>query len=293
MLLRQFEYLVALAREKHFGRAAASLHVAQPSLSAGIRELEQELGVLIVERGHRFAGFTEEGERVLDRARRILAERDALRADVDQAKRGLSGTLRIGVIPTALPVVPRVTAPFTAKFPGATVRVMSLTSIEIQRGLDEFDLDVGLTYLDNEPLERVRPKPLYSESYLLLTHESGPFHGRSHVTWSEAADAPLGLLSPDMQNRRIVDGVFRALGKSPRPSFETNSLINLCTQIGGWSSIVPKPLLDSLDLPAGVSALPLIEPDVSRLVGLVVPDRDPLPTLARALFNLNSHLDGQ
>ena len=288
MLLRQFEYLVALAREKHFGRAAASLNVAQPSLSAGIRELEQELDVLIVERGHRFSGFTEEGERILERARRILAERDALRADVDQLKRGLMGTLRIGVIPTALPLVPRATAPFAARFPGATIRILSLSSIEIQRGLDEFEIDVGLTYLDNEPLERVRPKPLYSESYVLLTPDRGPFAGRSSVRWAEAADAPLCLLTPDMQNRRIINAIFASIGKAPRPIFETNSLINLCTQIGSgqWSSVVPEPVLGAFELPPGVEALPLVDPDVRRLVGLVAPERDPLPPLAAAFVAL-------
>jgi DNA-binding transcriptional LysR family regulator len=288
MLLRQFEYLAALAREKHFGRAAASLNVAQPSLSAGIRELEQELGVLIVERGHRFAGFTEEGERVLERGRRILAERDALRGDVDKLKKGLTGTLRIGVIPTALPVAPRIIAPFIARFPGASIRLLSRSSIEIQRGLDEFELDVGLTYLDNEPLERVRPKPLYSERYLLITAADGPFAGREQASWAEAAEQPLCLLTPDMQNRRIIDGVFRAIGRTPRAAFETNSIINLCTQagLGGWSSIAPRPILDAIDLRPGLLALPLVGPDVRRLVGLVAPDRDPVSPLGAAFVAL-------
>ena len=91
-----------------------------------------------------------------------------------------------------------------------------------------------------------------------------------------------------MQNRRIIDGVFRAIGRQPRPAFETNSLINLFAQIGGWSSIVPQPLLGALELPAGVSALPLTDPDVRRLVGLVAPDRDPPSPLAMALFNAAS-----
>ncbi|MGL4810789.1 MAG: LysR family transcriptional regulator, partial [Beijerinckiaceae bacterium] len=188
MLLRQFEYLVALAREKHFARAAASLNVSQPSLSAGIRQLEQELGVLIVERGHRFTGFTAEGERVLERARRILAECGMLRSDVAQFRAGLAGSVRIGVIPTALAVVGTIIAPFTSRFPSVTVSVLSRSSIEIQRGLDEFDLDAAITYLDNEPLERVQPKPLYAETYSLLTHRGGPFSGRATVTWREAAD---------------------------------------------------------------------------------------------------------
>lgn len=286
MLLRQFEYLVALSREKHFARAAASLNVSQPSLSAGIRQLEQELSVMIVERGHRFTGFTPEGERVLERARRILAECGMLRSDVAELREGLAGSVRIGVIPTALPVVGQITARFMNRFPAVTVTVLSSTSIGIQRGLDEFDLDAGITYLENEPLERVRPKPLYGETYCLLTPADGPFAGRSSITWGEAADVPLGLLTGDMQNRRIIDNVFRAIGRKPHTVFETNSIVSLCAQVavGPWSSVVPAPILSTMSPSPNVMACPLVEPDVSRLVGLVVPDRAPLAALVEALF---------
>ncbi|MFJ8958540.1 LysR family transcriptional regulator [Lentzea sp. NPDC102401] len=84
MLLRQLEYLVALARERHFGRAAEACHVSQPSLSAAISKLERELGVPIVSRGRRFESLTPEGERVLLWAHRMLADRDALRQDLSQ-----------------------------------------------------------------------------------------------------------------------------------------------------------------------------------------------------------------
>lgn len=82
MLLRELEYLAALARERHFARAAAACHVSQPSLSAAIRRLEHDLGVPIVQRGRRFAGLTPEGERVLRWAHRILADAEALRQDL-------------------------------------------------------------------------------------------------------------------------------------------------------------------------------------------------------------------
>ena len=106
MLLRQFEYLSALARAGHFGRAADLCHVSQPTLSACIRKLEAELGVQIVQRGHRFEGFTPEGELVLSWAHRILAEQSAQRHELESMRGGLNGVLRIGVIPTALTVVP-------------------------------------------------------------------------------------------------------------------------------------------------------------------------------------------
>src|SRR5258707_2384215 len=82
ILIRQLEYLVALARERHFGRAAALCHVSQPTLSGAIGKLETNLGVMIVLRGRRFEGFTDEGTRIVAWAHRILAERDTLLAAI-------------------------------------------------------------------------------------------------------------------------------------------------------------------------------------------------------------------
>ncbi|WP_366925126.1 LysR family transcriptional regulator [Nocardioides sp. REDSEA-S30_B4] len=93
MMLRQLEYLVALAQEGHFGRAAQACHVTQPALSAGIRKLEAELGVRVVRRGQRFEGFTPEGAEVLSWAQRMLAERTSLTQTLDSMRDGLSGTL--------------------------------------------------------------------------------------------------------------------------------------------------------------------------------------------------------
>ena len=121
MVLRQLEYLVALAREKHFGRAAEACHVSQPTLSAAIRLLEEDLGAPIVERGHRFVGLTPQGRIAVEHAHRILAEAENLRHGLEEIDKGLSGRLRIGAIPTALPIVSHLTGPFYARFPGVTV----------------------------------------------------------------------------------------------------------------------------------------------------------------------------
>ena len=85
-----------------------------------------------------------------------MAEANNLRRGLDEIDKALSGRLRIGVIPTALPIVSQLTGPFYAKFPGVSVAVMSLNSQEIERGIEDFELDVGLTYLDAEPIERVK-----------------------------------------------------------------------------------------------------------------------------------------
>jgi DNA-binding transcriptional LysR family regulator len=175
MVLRHLQYLTALARERHFAQAAAVCYVTQPTLSAGIKQLEESLDVLIVERGQRFLGLTAQGERVLAWAQRVLVDYGSLQQELSEMREGLVGQLRIGAIPVALPMVPLLTAPFATRHERTDIIVLSQTSISIQRGLDEFSLDVGVTYLDNEPLARVRCLPLYQERYVLLTQRDGPF----------------------------------------------------------------------------------------------------------------------
>ena len=286
MVLRQFEYLVALARERHFGRAAEACHVAQPTLSAAIRQLEDDLGAPIIERGHRYLGLTPQGKLALEHAQRVLAEVEELRRGVEALDHGVTGRLRLGVIPTALPIVSHLTAPFFALYPRVAITVLSRTSIEIQRGIENFELDAGVTYLDNEPLERVRARPIYHEEYLFLTPVSGPYAGRRSITWREAAEASLCLLTPDMQNRRIVDGIFRSVGATPKPSVETNSIFNLVSHAasGPWSAIVPRQLLQFFGLPERTRALELIEPTARRSIGFIVADRDPPDPIARNLL---------
>ena len=286
MVIRQLQYLIALAREKHFGRAARSCNVSQPTLSAAIRHLEEDLGVPIVERGQRFKGLTAEGKRVLDWAHRILADCDALHQDLSQARHGLTGRLRLGAIPAALPAVSLVTAPFCAAHPGVSITILSQSSIEIQRALDAFEIDMGMTYLDNEPLINVRTQPLYRERYILLTAATGPFAKRKTLRWAEAASVPLCLLTPDMQNRRIVDGIFRSVNRAPAPAIETNSVLTLCSHVrdGHWSSVMPHTFLHVFGVPTGMRAVPLVDPEPTHEIGLAIADREPAPPIAHALM---------
>ena len=286
MVLRQLEYLAALAREKHFGRAAEACHVSQPTLSAAIRLLEDDLGAPIVERGHRYVGLTPQGQVALEHAHRILAEVENLRHGLEEIDKGLTGRLRIGAIPTALPIVSQLTGPFFARFPGVTVAVLSLNSHEIERGIEDFELDAGLTYLDAEPIGRMKTKPLCIEEYVFLTPATGALAGRPQVAWREAAEEPLCLLTPDMQNRRIIDGVFRSVGAKPVPAVETNSIFNLVSHVsaGQWSAIVPRQLLRFFGVPPGTRAIELVEPVARRTIGLVMSDREPPSPLARNLF---------
>ena len=284
----KLEFLLALAREKHFGRAAESCGVTQPTLSAGIKQLEDTLGVLLVNRGSRFLGFTQEGERVLDWARRIVGDTRAMRDEVRALKRGdLVGHLRIAVIPTALAMVSALTTPYRAKHPGVRFTILSRTSTETLRQLENLEVDAGITYLDNEPLGRVRTVPLYSEAYCLLIAAESPLGDRDRVTWAEVGQIPLCLLTPDMQNRRIIDGLLAAAGHDNlAPTLESNSMIVLFSHIRTrqWATVMPIRLVETLGLTDVIRAIPIVEPSAIHTIGLVVPNRDVTSPLAAALI---------
>ncbi|MFB9837289.1 LysR family transcriptional regulator [Actinoallomurus acaciae] len=288
MLLRQLEYLVALAREQHFARAADACHVSQPSLSAAIRKLERELDVPIVQRGRRFEGLTPEGERVLVWAHRILAERDALTQDLSAMRGGLTGTLRLGVIPTALTAASLLTTPFCERHPQARVRLESLSSREISHRLTEFELDAAMTYLDDDELLHARKTPLYEERYLLLTPVDGESASRTEARWRDIADLPLCLLTPDMRNRRIMDEFFADDGVTVLPAVETDTVAGLYVHLMSrrWSSVISHAWLHMFGVPEGMRVVPMARPKRGPRIGLVIADRSPVSMQARALLQL-------
>jgi DNA-binding transcriptional LysR family regulator len=268
VFIRQLEYLTALDRERHFGRAAAVCHVSQPTLSTGIRSLERELGVALVRRGREFQALTAEGELILGWAQRALADLESLKQEASRLRGGLEGTLRIGAIPTSLPLSPRLTARFRERHPRMRVRLLSMSSRQIAHGLEHGELEAGLTYLDNEPLARVDAVPLWNERYLLVTPADSPF-GTS-VAWAQAAALPLCLLTPDMQHRRIVDSAFGAAGVIPSPAVETNSVSTLVAHArSGLPGITAHTWLETNPLPDDLRAIPLVDPVIEHTIGLV------------------------
>jgi DNA-binding transcriptional LysR family regulator len=289
MDIRQLQYLAALAREKHFTRAAKVCGVTQPTLSGRIRQLEQELGVPIVERGQRFHGLTAEGERVMTWANAILDNWESLQREIASMKHtvgALAGHLSMGVIPSGLPMAALITKAIQARHPDIEMTILSQSSIDILRYLEDFSIDIGLTYLDNEPIEGMRAETIYMERYCLLVQSGHPLAVAPSVSWADAAKEPLCLLTPDNQNRRIIDRAFRTAGCAPVPRLETNSVINLCANVRltGLASVIPEYFLEVLGPISDVRAVPLTSPLVEHSVGLIAVDRDPISPLVSAAF---------
>ena len=286
-MIDKLEMFIALANERHFGRAAASIGVTQPSLSSAIKQLEEQLGVQLVFRGARFQGLTPEGQRVLDWALRIVGDARTMREEMRALRSGVSGNLRLGVIPTALPMVGRLTVPYLARNPNVRVTILSRTSYEILEEIERLELDAGITYLENEPLGRVTQQPLYEETYRLLVASGSPLAGHSSVTWKEAAAQALCLLTSDMQNRRIINQHLSEAGASVVPTVESNSSIALVAHVatGRWASIVTQTIADMFGKGSGLTAVPISDGDARHLVGLIAAWREPHTPVIAALLD--------
>jgi len=285
-MIDKLEMFICLAKEKHFGRAAEQCRVTQPTLSAGIKQLEDQLGVMLVRRGSRFVGLTPEGERVLERARKIVGDTRAMREEVRAAKGGLSGHVRIAVIPTALSMVSDLTEPFSGKHPNVTFSVFSCSSIEILSHLENLEIEAGITYLQNEPVGRATTVPLFVERYRFVTAEGNDLAHRQAVTWKEVSEQPLCLLTPDMQNRRIINQHLAEAGASASPTLESNSIITLYSHIrtGKWSGILPLKIVEAFGPHKDLKTIPITEPDASHLVGLIAAYREPHTPIISSLL---------
>ena len=289
MNLRHLSYLVALAHERNFHKAAQASHIAQPTLSAALRQLEAEFGVPLVRRSNqRFEGFTEEGERVLEVARRMLADADILKQSLSTPRGRLTGQLRIGIIPTAEPLAGQITAAFHAKQPDVTITLLSKTSREIERGIAEHTLEAGITYVERTRSGQLLAQSLYQEGYVVIGSEELLGQTRTRITWREAASLPLVLLNREMQNRRLINEAFRMAGAEPKVMAESSTLVGIFSHMrqGMWCGIVPNTFAALLGPVGGIRVLTLTDPVTEHAVGIVTLARKPLPPLAQALIEV-------
>jgi len=232
MLLRQLEYFVAVARERHFARAAEACYVSQPALSTAIAKLERELNVTLINRGQSFEGLTLEGERLVVWAKRLLADHHGLKAEAAALRSGISGTLRLGTGPTVSTMMAAPVATFCALHPLAKVKVCSrLSSTELLRQLRNFELDAAIAHFGPDDQSGLKVVPLYEEQYVLLVSGDQLAPGARTITWSQAAELPLALLTPDMRFRQFIDKAFASSGALAAPQVETDSVASLYVNV--------------------------------------------------------------
>lgn len=285
-MLDKLDMFIALAREGHFGRAAERLNIAQPTLSAGIKQLEEQLGVQLVHRGSRYGGLTPEGQTALVWAKRITGDARQLRDEMRTSRQGLSGQVRLAVIPTAQTWAGRLCTRFIARHPNVRFTILSRNSREILQMLDDFEADVGISYLQNEPLGRVDTAALDDEHYIFVCARTAPLARQASVAWSDLTGQTLALLTPDMQNRRIINQLFAENGVTPTTCIESNSIIALVSSVasGQCMTVLPREVASFLAGGKDLALIPLTGSEQSQKVGLILPHRDPRTPVLSALL---------
>jgi len=283
--IKQLKFLIALEQTRHFGQAAARCHITQPTLSMRLRNLEDELDLILVTRGQRFEGFTEAGERVLAWAKTLLAAHDGLFAEAAACRGQLVGNLRLGLVPLSGFNPISYVQKLSASFPELKFSLSSASSDRIIEDIGNNQLDLGVCYLDH-----VNPHYLdffeIGETRVGLLYDTRHFHFEgSEMSWEDAAELPLGMLSTGMHYRKSIDLSFRSRGLNPTPILESDSTYQLFQAIheGFCCSIMP---LDSgLDSP--IDNLAFIQlPDASVLapLGLVMRKTEPRSAIAEKCF---------
>lgn len=290
MFIRQLNYLIALDKHRHFGRAAESCHVSQPALSNGIRELERELGITIIKRNRTFEGITPEGERVIQWVRQVLASLEGLKQEADLVRSVPRGHLSIGVIPTASHAATLLSAEYREILPQLTLEVMSLSTPEILQRLKSQDIHLGLLYDRSLAGDEYDVLPLFAERYVLVASEQASLP--HELSWAEVADLPLCLLSRDMQNRQTIEGIFKDVGASANVVLETNAMSVLLVEClsGRAFSVMPLSALPTYPERGRLRIHP-ITPEHGEDVCLARLRRESQPVLSQAAWQIAGNLD--
>jgi DNA-binding transcriptional LysR family regulator len=182
-------------------------------------------------------------------------------------------------------MVTSLTTVVCAKHPDIKFTLLTRRSHEVLSLLDELEIHAGITYLDNEPLGHVNTVPLYHEHYCLFIAADHALAAKERVTWKEVGSLPLCLLTPDMQNRRIIDRRLGAAGFKTAPRLEADSTLALYAHVRNaqWASIMPSKFAEVIGPTENIRVIPIEDAEPANLVGLVVPHREPMTPLTAAL----------
>lgn len=278
MNIRDLEYLVALSEHRHFRRAADSCHVSQPTLSGQIRKLEDELGVMLLERTSRKVLFTQSGLLLVDQARTILREVKLLREMASQQGDAMSGPLHIGLIPTVGPyVLPQIIPALHKEFPRLEMYLHEAQTKQLLTQLDNGKLDCAIMALVAET-EGFVETPLFDEPMVLAIYEDHPWAERNNVSMSELAGEKLLMLEDGHCLRDQAMGFCFEAGADEDTHFRATSLETLRNMVAAGIGIT---LLPALAVPKerkrdGIIYLPCYKPEPYRTIGLVYRPGTPL-----------------
>lgn len=285
MDIKQLKFLIALDQTRHFGQAAVLCHITQPTLSMRLRNLEEELNLVLVKRGQRFEGFTEAGERILAWARTLLAAHDGLQAEAASCRGQIVGNLRLGSVPLSSFNPMQLLRPLREKYPELHFQLSSLSSEQVIDGLSRNQLDLGICYLDQVDAS-------FFEVIELGTTTMGLLHDTRHfqfegdqLQWQALAGLPLGQLSKGMHYRQSLDLSLRSRGLDTVAVLESDSSFQLVQAINAGICCAVMPLHCGLeDLSEHLRIVPIEEASIRSPIGLLLRKSAPRSAIAEQCF---------
>lgn len=269
MELRHLRYFLAVADAAHFRQAADALHVSQPTLSLQVQQLERELGTALFDRIGRRVRLNAAGELFRDHARRVLRELEEAQVGLDELDGLKRGRLAVGVVQTVNAyLVPAAVAGFSAAHPGVVLRIDELSAGEIEGGVADGTLDLGVSFAPPSG-DGVEATLLFDEELVLVVPAGHRWVGRTRVRMADLDGEPLAVLPRGFCTRRIIDESLAAAGVKPRVAAEMNSVAGLISVVGmgGPASILPA-LAVAGDC-GGFRIVRLADPTPRRSVGLL------------------------
>jgi LysR family hydrogen peroxide-inducible transcriptional activator len=267
MNLRDLRYIVTVADTRNFNRAAELCFVSQPSLSKQIQKVEEELDTIIFERSNRRVDVTQTGEKIIERARRILDEADAIQQIAKESRDPLTGSFRLGIIPTLAPyLLPRILPILKKHLPHITLSLIEGQTDNLSRQLERGELDAILLAL---PLKNdlFHEEILFQEPFYLAVPHAHALAKRKRITLEDLPDDDLLLLEDGHCLRMQAIQLCRDVRQQNVEQFRATSLETLRQMVASGHGVTLMPAL-AVDKHARLSYIAFKEPLPTRLIGL-------------------------
>lgn len=267
--LRHLRYFLAVAEEAHFTRAAAKVHVTQPTLSHQIRELEGQLNLPLFDRVGRRVKLTAAGEMLLPHARRVVRELVAAQTALDELHGLKRGALKVGIMQTVNAcVIPEIVARFGAAHPGINVTCDEMAVADIELDLESGRLDLGISFLPPSR-KTLAGRKLFAEELVAVVAVDHALADRRQLRIRDVAKHPMALLAQKYCTRQLIDRAMAEARVQPEVKVEMNSVDSILSTVQRTQLVTLLPTLAICQRDTGLKAIPVIEPTPRRDVGLL------------------------
>jgi len=267
--LRHLRYFLAVAETAHFTKAAAKLHVTQPTLSQQVRDLEGQLGLQLFDRTGRAVKLTEAGEALLPHARRVFRQLDEAQGALDELRGLKRGLLRVGIVQTVNAcVIPEIVARFSEAHTGVRVECSEMAVADIEADLESGKLDLGISFLPPSR-KTLAGEKLFSEELVAVMANDHVLAKRRQLRVQELKFQPLALLSERYCTRQLADGALAQANVEAEVRVEMNTVAGILDTVRRTQLISLLPSLALCQQERGLRAVRLVDPKPVRTIGLL------------------------